>query len=173
VVARSVQQVRNMSLDMRPPMLDDFGLAAALKWHLGRLAALRAGGDGQRLGAEVHFSAQTPGSRLPPELEAACYRVAQEALTNVLRHAWARNVWVDLRQDEEGVELTVRDDGAGFDVAAARQRAVHGGSLGLLGMQERVELLGGTFAVESIPGDGTTVRLRLAAPPDGEEGAAP
>lgn len=163
VVAEAVRQVRDMSLDMRPPMLDDFGLAVALRWYLGR--------QEQRLGIPTHFSAHTLGQRLPAELEAACYRVVQEAVTNVLRHARAGNVWVDLRQDEGGVELSVRDDGVGFDVPAARDRARHGASVGLLGMQERVELLGGRFAIESSPGGGTTVRLALAA--ESPEGTAP
>jgi two-component system sensor histidine kinase UhpB len=90
--------------------------------------------------------------------------VVQEALTNVGRHARARHVWVDLRQRDEEVQVTVRDDGVGFDLADARARALEGDSLGLLGMQERVELLGGKFDIETEPGQGTTLRLWLQVP---------
>jgi two-component system sensor histidine kinase UhpB len=89
----------------------------------------------------------------------------------VLRHAQARNVWVELGQDDGAVELVVRDDGVGFDPEAARRRAARGESFGLLGIQERIALLGGQLVIESEPGHGTTlgIRLPLASPPSAED----
>jgi signal transduction histidine kinase len=99
---------------------------------------------------------------LEPELETACFRVAQEALTNVARHARARRVWVELRGRAGWVELAVRDDGVGFDVESARARANRGTSMGLLGMQERVTLVGGAFEIVPLAEGGTEVRARFA-----------
>jgi signal transduction histidine kinase len=105
---------------------------------------------------EAHLSIDAIG-RLDAAIEIACFRVAQEALTNVARHARARQVWLDLHLLGPRLELRVRDDGIGFDVGAARGQAVSGASLGLLGMQERVSLLGGRCEVQSRPGAGTEV----------------
>jgi len=151
IVERAIQQVRNLSLDLRPSMLDDLGLAAASRWLVDRQA--------QRASLVAHFTARSSGARLPPDLATACYRVLQEALSNVMRHARARQIWVVVHQGEEGVRLDVRDDGVGFDQVEARRRAVRGASLGLFGMRERIELLGGQITVESEPGHGTRLRI--------------
>jgi signal transduction histidine kinase len=158
IVERALQQVRDLSLGLRPSVLDDLGLVAALRWHLDRQC--------QRAGLAQEFAADPPDLRLSPELETACFRVAQEALTNVVRHARARRVGVSLSRQVTEVCLVVRDDGAGFDVAAACTRASRGESLGLLGMQERVLLSGGEIEIVSAVGQGTEVRVRwpLAAP---------
>jgi signal transduction histidine kinase len=153
IVDRALQQVRNLSLDLRPSLLDDLGLVAALRWYVDRLA--------QRTGFVAEFVADPPGIRAPANLETACFRVAQEALTNVVRHARAHHVRVELLQHDTELHLLVRDDGIGFEVAAARQRAARGGSLGLLGMQERVLLIRGRIDIQSVPGQGTEIRIRL------------
>ena len=95
--------------------------------------------------------------RLDPVIETACFRVAQEALTNVVRHAHARSVNVTLRQQDGHLHLLVRDDGVGFDVEALRQKAVQGASLGLLSMEERATLVDGRLEFKSTPGQGTEV----------------
>jgi PAS domain S-box-containing protein len=148
-VDRAMQGVRDLALDLRPSVLDDFGLPAALRWYADRFA--RAVNVAAHLGVE-----NVP--RLEPELETACFRVAQEALTNIARHARARNVWLVLRHDRAGLQLSVRDDGTGFDVGAARDRARAGASMGLLGMQERVSLLGGELAISCPSIGGTELR---------------
>ena len=157
LIDRVLQQVRHISLDLRPSMLDDLGLAASMRSHLDRTARLA--------GFVGHFTADPPEIRLPPEIETECFRIAQEALTNVVRHAGARQVDVALSRHAERLDLVVHDDGAGFDVAAARQHAARGGSLGLLGMQERAALLGGRITIEARPGLGTKVHLRVPWPP--------
>ncbi|MGE5640453.1 MAG: ATP-binding protein [Clostridia bacterium] len=143
----ALARVRQLSLDLRPLQLDDLGLAAALRSHLDRQA---------RLGSLApHFEADQFPSSVSTEVETACFRVAQEAITNVLKHAAARNLWVRLAGGRESLAVSVRDDGKGFDPEAARRRAAAGGSLGLVGMEERVASEGGTFELRSAPGQGT------------------
>ena len=100
-------------------------------------------------------------ARLTPEIETACFRVAQEALTNIARHAHAHNVNLFLQQDGETLLLSVQDDGCGFDLAAVRAYALAGGSIGVLGMQERATLAGGQLDIASLVGQGSTVSLRV------------
>ncbi|MBI4277582.1 MAG: PAS domain S-box protein [Armatimonadetes bacterium] len=155
-VELTLQRVRDLSLDLRPPLLDDLGLIAALRWYVDRQA--------RRAGLTVYFSsapAELEEMRLAPDLETTCFRVVQEAITNVMRHARARHVWVELRREDDALHLAVRDDGVGFDVEAARSRAARGGSMGILGIQERVLLVGGEVAIESAPARGTEIRARM------------
>ena len=141
-------QVRQWSFDLRPPLLDDLGLVSALRWYLDRRV---------REFVIPHLKAPRRDKRFPPEVETTCFRVAQEALTNVVRHAKATHVWIEFTQIARELQLGIRDDGVGFDVVAARSRAVGGGSLGLLGMQERVRLCGGSLEITSSPSAGTKV----------------
>jgi signal transduction histidine kinase len=155
----AMQTVRNLALDLRPSVLDDLGLPAALRWYVDRMAR------GASLEAHLAVDAVL---RLEPEVETACFRVAQEALTNVARHARARRVWLGLQARGDVLELSVRDDGIGFDVAAARERAGSGVSIGLLGMEERVSLLGGSFEIRRAPEGGAEVWCRFALDQGGE-----
>jgi signal transduction histidine kinase len=153
-----LQQVRNMSVDLRPAILDDLGLASALQWYLDRVA--------RRAGLKTQLATAGLPVRLPPELATVCFRVVQEALTNVVRHARAKHFAVEVQQVGHELQLSIWDDGIGFDVGAARQRAQGGASLGMLSMEERVTLVGGTFKVDSGPGRGTRIvaHLPLVAP---------
>ena len=162
IIDEATQQVRDLSLELRPSMLDDLGLAATLRWYADRQA--------QRAGFAVTTTVESNGARVPVELSMACFRVMQEALTNVARHAKAQRVWVEFRQDDDSIELIIRDDGVSFDLESVRRRAVRGESFGLLGILERVELLGGTATVQSRPGEGTSIRVRfpMSAMPDPE-----
>lgn len=149
IVERTLQQVRDLSLDLRPSLLDDLGLGAALRWYLARQV--------RGTGCKVQFAADPLPERLPLALETVCFRVAQEALTNAARHAQARHISVELRLRQGDVHLTVDDDGTGFDVDRALARATQGASLGLLGMQERAMIAGGTLQITSASGEGTTI----------------
>src|SRR6266704_352857 len=153
IVEQLMEAVRSMSLELRPSALDDLGLAAALRWYADRQA--------RRAGFSVRVRTQLPAERLASDLETACFRVAQEAITNVARHAGAKRVEVDARAEDGTLDLTVRDDGSGFDVAAVRGGTTAEGSIGLDGMEERVHLLGGDFRIDSQPGTGTTVWARF------------
>jgi PAS domain S-box-containing protein len=148
-VERVLEQVRDLSLNLRPSMLDDLGLEAALRWYTKRQAALAE--------LQSKFRADAMENRLDPVVETACFRVAQEALTNVVRHARARVVAVELLKLDGHLHLFVRDDGAGFDVVALRGQAVLGASLGLLSMEERATLIDGALELKSAPGQGTEV----------------
>jgi PAS domain S-box-containing protein len=157
IAERALEAARNLSLDLRPSVLDDLGLPAALRWYLDRQATLS--------GFAAEFSANLRNERLSRELETACFRVVQEAVTNVIRHARARRVRVDLAQDGAALLLAIQDDGVGFDVAAAQARARGGRSLGILGMEERVSQLGGSLEIDSAPSEGTRICARLPVQP--------
>lgn len=146
-VQHTLERVRQLSLSLRPPQLDDLGLAAALRSHLDRQARVA--------GLQAHFETEDAPQALAPDTETACFRVAQEAINNVLRHARARNLWVRLFSAGGRLAISVRDDGQGFDLEAVRERSAGGGNLGLIGMEERMALAGGSFELRSAPGQGT------------------
>jgi PAS domain S-box-containing protein len=164
LIDRLIMQVRNLSLDLRPSILDDLGLVVALRWYLDRVA--------QRSGFISHFSSDGIVGRLPTDIETACFRVAQEAITNIVRHAHAKNVHVSLTTSNGLVLLVVSDDGMGFDFDAVRSRAVQGASFGLLGMEERMTLIGGTLRIDSVPTRGTKLYASIPyfVPPSSFEG---
>jgi signal transduction histidine kinase len=144
-------QVRSLALELRPTMLETGGLESALRW-LAEQHQQRTGIVTEVVGHVTEVSG---------DLAIACFRVVQEALTNVVRHARARHVWIELSQREGFVELVVRDDGVGFDVTRTLERAASGGNLGLLGMRERVEILGGRLEIDSRVGEGTRICIAL------------
>jgi signal transduction histidine kinase len=148
-----IQVIRTFAMDLRPSALDDLGLPAALRSFLGRSV--------RDTGVEARFSAERMDERYPAAIETACYRIAQEAITNVLRHAEATRITVRLRRKERNLRLEVLDDGRGFDrLDADRTRT----SLGLVGMSERAELAGGTLVVHSVVGEGTLVEACFPLP---------
>lgn len=156
------EQVRNLSLDLHPLLLDDLGLVPALRWNVDRLA--------QTSGFHIHFAGEERIGRYSAEVETACFRVAQEALTNVLRHSQGNQASVHLSQNGSGLVLRIEDDGVGFDTRTARQEATEGRSMGLLSMEERTTLVGGELSIKSTPNRGTVVRAAFpikdnAAPP--------
>jgi signal transduction histidine kinase len=150
LVVAALQDVRALAVELRPSSLDDFGLVPALE-RLGETLQ-------ERSGIPTAVEA-TLGERLPPELETVLYRFVQEALTNVVKHAGAARVNVVVGRRDGGVTAVVEDDGQGFDPSDVRQDA-----LGLLGMRERLALVGGTLAVESAPGKGTALIAFVPAP---------
>lgn len=157
----ALERVRQLSLSLRPLQLDDLGLVAALRSHLDRQASIG--------GLTPHFDASESPRGVAPDVETACFRVAQEAINNVLRHARARNLWVRLFTAGGRLALSVRDDGGGFDLDAARRRGAAGASLGLVGMEERAALAGGTLELRSAPGHGTVLLATFAVPPGVKE----
>jgi PAS domain S-box-containing protein len=149
VVDRVLEQVHDISLNLRPLILDDLGLEPALRWFTARQAAL--------VGLQTRFQADPLEQRLNPVIETECFRVAQEALTNVVRHAKAKTVSVELLKEAGQLHLRMHDDGIGFDVGAVREQAMRGASLGLLSMEERAALAGGGLEFKSAPKQGTQV----------------
>jgi PAS domain S-box-containing protein len=165
LLQKAGEQVRSLALELRPTMLDTLGLEATLRW----LAEQHQ----QRTGCQVQVVGHLSGAPLSPELAIACFRMVQEALTNVIRHAAARHVWIELSRSESVLELVVRDDGVGFDMIPTQEQAVRRGSLGMLGMRERVEILGGILHVESKPGRGTRIRTFFRLNEASEQPAEP
>jgi len=157
-VDQMLQIVRNLSLNLRPPMLDDFGLVSALRWLLDRHTMT----TGRTATLDADYAVEQPD----PKIETACFRITQEALTNITRHSAAKKVLVTLKADAGGISLKVTDDGVGFDVQAAQQTARHGSSLGLLNLHERASLVGGKVHMISAPGQGTQINATfpLASP---------
>jgi PAS domain S-box-containing protein len=151
IVDEALGRIRDISLELRPSLLDDLGLASALRWYVDRY--------GQRTGivAEVLCGFEE-GGRLPRDLETECFRIAQEALTNVARHAHASRVRVDLEEGLEQLRLTIADNGIGFDSETLLQTTSSALTLGLRGMRERVLAMHGRIEIESAPGNGTKVR---------------
>jgi two-component system sensor histidine kinase DegS len=149
----NIQDIRRLIYDLRPAILDELGLVAALRDYVARYQ--------KEHDLEVTLSLPDGNSRLPAPLETALFRVIQEALANVARHASARRVQVALQWDDRQVCAHIADDGQGFDLGDALSRARQGGHLGLWSMRERVEQLGGQFEVHSAPGQGTTVMIQV------------
>ncbi|MCC7175450.1 MAG: MCP four helix bundle domain-containing protein [Bryobacterales bacterium] len=145
----SIGSIRNLALLLRPSMLDELGLVPALGWQAREVT--------RRTGLRVKVVAGDIGQDLPDSYRTCIYRVVQEALHNCVKHAKATLVRVEVRQDEGGFTVSVRDDGIGFDTRREK-------GLGLLGMEERVKRLGGLFSLESGPGRGTVVSIRFPAP---------
>lgn len=150
-IGAAIEEVRRMARGLRPPALDMLGLAPAIESH----ARTMADAGGLRL----ELALDDDGRALVPEAELAVYRIVQEALSNVVRHAHAQAVHVTLGRTGDVVEALVRDDGRGFMIDGTLTDGARG--LGLFGMQERASYLGGTVEIESTPGRGTTVRVRV------------
>jgi signal transduction histidine kinase len=145
--------VRNLALDLRPSLLDELGLSAAAKWYIKR--------QGERVGWQTDFVLEGWSEEPPYDISITGFRILQEALTNAAKHADATSVKVTLSQQSGVLFLMVRDNGVGFDPAAMQVAAQHGGSLGLLSMQERASLMGGSLTVTSSAYQGTCINATL------------
>jgi len=152
-VRDSLDEVRRIARELRPEALDDLGLVNALIALCNRLDSQ----DGPRIERDLQGSLPP----MPPEVELVLYRIAQEGLTNAVRHAEARTISLWVQGDTESVALRVRDDGVGMP------RELPSGTSGIAGMRERAILVGGRFSIESVPRRGTEVRLRIPLHQDG------
>jgi two-component system sensor histidine kinase UhpB len=151
-----MSDVRAIAYRLRPSQLDDLGLMSSLRWHLDKVT--------RPAGLEVALSGNLGNERLPEALELCCFRVVQEALTNVLKHARASRLEVDLNRAGTKVVLTLRDNGIGFDVTRHYLVPDNSRSLGLIGMRERVAAMGGRLEVDSSLGGGTEIRAAFPLP---------
>jgi len=145
LVTRSLDELQRLIADLRPSHLDDLGLPAALRWYAGEIQTRSQ----LPVAVEIHGDPRP----LPGAVNTALFRMAQEALTNTVKHANARHAWLRLRYGTEAVTLTIEDDGVGFDTV----RKGKGGAWGLLGMEERANMLGGTVQIMSDSGRGTLI----------------
>jgi signal transduction histidine kinase len=156
IVTQATNQMYDLILDLRPSVLDDLGLAAALRSHAQRSV------NGS--GLQVEFEMSGLNGRLPPELETIIYRTFQEALSNVIRHAGATQVRVNLGRHSHGLIGRIDDNGRGFDPATVQQNANEASGLGLLGMQERLAQCGGRLEIQSQPEQGTALTIYIPLP---------
>jgi signal transduction histidine kinase len=157
VAADILEEVERIARGLRPSVLDDLGLEAAVQ----RLARDFTTTHG--IPVEVHVNGLQ--ERLPAALESALYRIVQEALTNIAKHAAASQAWILMRNTTEGIQVIIEDNGCGFDVETALH-AVNGREpLGLHGIQERARLLNGTLTIESSPGNGTALFVYIPLSP--------
>ena len=160
-VSHTIEQVRDLSHRLRPPALEELGLEVALSALVDDMVS--------QAGLEAEFRSSLGGQRLPPDVETTIYRIAQEALTNALRHSRARKVSIELKGRGHMVHFAVEDDGVGFDAdATVRDGRDH---LGLASIQERAEILGGSVVVHSAPDAGTCLEVHIPVPVELPAGA--
>jgi PAS domain S-box-containing protein len=146
--------IENIVAELRPPMLDDYGLPAAIEWHAKQFA--------RRVGLAVDVQAVGAGERLAPQVEMALFRIAQEALNNVAKHARAEHVMITLRRAPAELVMSIADDGIGLPGSVQATQAAHAG-LGLVTMRERAQAVGGSFRFERLPdGGGARLTVRVA-----------
>jgi len=150
ILERLLGQVRQISLNLRPSTLDDLGLVPALRSLLDE--------QGRRASVAVRFSAKNMPENLDPEIQTTCFRIAQEAITNAVRHARATQIRVELSQENGNLRLQIRDNGTGFDAESAQAQTI---GLGLVGMKERAALVGGRTRIIASRGKGATVDVTL------------
>ena len=141
----TVKSVRRISSQLRPSLLDDLGLTAAMEWQLGEFE--------KRAGIKTLFKAPHEEIPVPDSAKTALFRIFQESLTNVVRHSGASQLSVELREEAGQLKMSIIDNGTGFDPAKVAEKR----TLGILGMKERSEMIGGTYVINSIPGEGTSV----------------
>jgi signal transduction histidine kinase len=155
VIDEALKRVRNLSFELRPSLLDDLGLAAAIRWYVDRYT--------KRAGIEnvVQIDSEIATERLPREVETACFRILQEALTNVARHAKASSVCVRLSRVDTKLLLSVKDDGVGMEMARDKNPDGHFSALGLRGMEERALAVAGQLNVISASSIGTEVQAHF------------
>lgn len=163
LTSEALESVRRLALELRPPALDDLGLLAALSDLAQRFS--------DQLGIPVDVLARGPKTRLPADVELVLYRIAQEALTNIAKHALAASAWIDMERTDGDVTLSVRDDGIGFDPVKVTGHDDRGLGLGIFGMEERAALVGGRVRVWSAPGQGTEIFAYI--PLTGAAGSTP
>ena len=148
-----LDQIHKLIYELRPTILDDFGLVAAIRWLIENSLEVA--------GINIDFKAIRQERRLPPELKIAIFRVVQEAINNILRHANARNVIVSFRFEKSAIRIGVKDDGTGFDVENAINSKDRPRGLGIVGMKERIELFDGTFEIHSSHVGGTEIDIEI------------
>jgi signal transduction histidine kinase len=157
IISRILAQVQDLSRGLRPPLLEEAGLTAALRAYLKE--------QSERFGLQIDFRSTLEADPPRPEVDLALYRIVQEAITNVVRHSKARYVFVALFRNTESaqIELTIHDNGVGFesDSSGKPQRLT---GLGIIGMEERAALLGGSFSIRSAAGSGTAISVRMPIP---------
>jgi signal transduction histidine kinase len=158
LAVRTINELHRIIYDLRPSVLDDLGLLSAIRWYAERHLESR--------GISLRCEFAGTETRLAPETETALFRVVQEAVTNIAKHARADTVLIQSAERDGMLTIEIEDDGQGFDPSTLPPPAARERGLGLLGMRERVELLGGTLILDSAPGQGARIAVSVPLPPD-------
>lgn len=153
LTVETLEEIRRLTFDLRPTILDDLGLIPALRWYVKNKI--------EPLGIDVELKVYGFKRRLPGDLETALFRIVQEALTNIIRHAEAKNAAIELGQRRGQIQVTVEDDGKGFPAQKILQTDPKDRGMGLFGMEERANLVGGVLEIFSQPGRGTRLRVKI------------
>jgi signal transduction histidine kinase len=156
LATNGLDELGHMVTDLHPPQLDDLGLMAALRWYAGEIKT--------RYGLQVNVASLSNDNEIPPNLRVVLFRIAQEAITNVVRHANANQIELCLSTTQNQVMLLVMDDGQGFNVKSTLQASKERPCWGLLGMMERASLVGGSCEISSEPGNGTRIEVKVEIP---------
>jgi len=157
---QSLANLRMIVYGLRPTILDDLGLVPAIRWY--------ARTNLEEVGIMVELHTNGEVEPLSPQLKSTLFRIAQEAINNIVKHSKAKQVEIKLSQCEKNIQLEVQDDGEGFDLTIVRQEALRLQHLGLLGIQERAELAGGEVQLRSVPGSGTRILVKVPFSGTGE-----
>ncbi|MBZ0183507.1 MAG: PAS domain S-box protein [Melioribacteraceae bacterium] len=154
LVDYTINRSRDMSMNLRPSIIDDLGLIPAIRWFLDK--------EGQRNNLNIKFNSEFHSISISSELKITCYRIIQEGVTNIIRHANTKNVWIDILEKKEEILIVIIDDGVGFDIENVVKNAHEGKSMGILGMIERAELMGGYLTINNFKeGKGTLIKAHL------------
>ncbi len=154
LVDYTINRARDMSMNLRPSIIDDLGLIPAIRWFLDK--------EGQRNNLNIKFNSEFRSISIESELKITCYRIIQEAVTNIIRHADTKNIWIDILEKKEEISLIISDDGKGFDIEDVIKKAHEGKSMGVLSMIERAELTGGNLKFSKLTEDyGTVIKVNL------------
>ena len=145
----TITTIRKIASNLRPSIIDDLGLVAAIEWQCEEFS--------KRSGVPVNFSSDVNNLKFKPDASIALFRILQEALTNVARHANATNITCTLKKQGGNITLTIIDNGRGFDLSGKRKVK----TLGILGMTERAAMINGTYKISSVPNKGTTVSVQI------------
>ncbi len=156
LATQTLDDVHRVIFDLRPSVLDDLGLLAAIRWYAQRQLEPR--------GITVRYDFADLNLRLPAEIETALFRSVQEAVNNIARHSGAENALIEIDLGGNGLQIDIEDNGVGFDVDEVTSTVESGRGLGLTGLRERMELIGGAAVIDSSPGDGTRVRFAVPMP---------
>ena len=151
LVQDTIEEARRIQADLRPPLLDDLGIVATLAWFCRRFRTIYTG-------IEVEQTVPIREDEVPEYLKIPLFRITQEAMNNIGKHAKADSVYLGLRRVDDVIELVIEDNGEGFDPESLSSGELLKNGLGLSSMKERVELLGGSFSIDSVKGKGTVIR---------------
>jgi signal transduction histidine kinase len=155
LINESIQELKKLSMDVRPSILDDLGLVPALRWYIKNCAS--------STNAKIIFTGDIE-CRLSPGIETNIYRIVQEALSNTLKHSKANKINISLKNGNNEIFLSIKDDGQGFDIEKYLKTRLKDNQLGIISIQERVTLMNGTFHIDSKIGEGTTKEIKIPVP---------